>query len=59
MNKLEEYTPQGCTKPVALVSNNLPDYILRVIDNNWDVISSGFGTHYSVDSFLQSSTNGD
>jgi hypothetical protein len=53
MKKLIEYTPQGCTVPVALVSENLPDYILKVIDNNWDVISSGLGTHCSVDSFSQ------
>ena len=56
MHELSEYTPQGCTEPVALVSNNLPDYILRVIDNNWDVISSGLGNHIGVDSFSQSST---
>ena len=59
MKELKEYTPQGCTYPVAYVSNNLPDYILRVIDNNWDKSSSGLGIHCSVDSFLQSSTNGD
>jgi hypothetical protein len=53
MKKLIEYTPQGCTHPVALVSNNLPPYILKVIDNNWDVIASGLGTHCDVDSFSQ------
>lgn len=56
MKKLVEYTPQGCTGPVALVSNNLPDYILKVIDNNWNVISSGLGTHCDVDSFSQPDT---
>ena len=49
MKKLIPYSPAGCDQPVALVSDNLPDYILRVIDNNYDKISSGFGNHYSVD----------
>ena len=49
MKKLIEYTPSGCDLPVAYVSDNLPDYVLRVIDNNYDKISSGLGNHYSVD----------
>tara|TARA_R100000458_G_C8198643_1_gene189875 strand:+ start:477 stop:656 length:180 start_codon:yes stop_codon:yes gene_type:complete len=53
MKKLVEYTPQGCNHSVALVSNNLPPYILKVIDNNWDVIASGLDIHCDVDSFSQ------
>ncbi len=49
MKKLIPYSPAGCDLPVAYVSDNLPDYVLRVIDNNYDKISSGLGDHYSVD----------
>ena len=59
MKQLKEYTPQGCTEPVALISDNLPEYVLQVIDNNWSKTSSGLGNHFGVDSFLQSSFIGD
>tara|TARA_Y100000593_G_scaffold88310_1_gene170348 strand:+ start:297 stop:476 length:180 start_codon:yes stop_codon:yes gene_type:complete len=59
MTQLKEYTPQGLTEPVALISDNLPEYVLKVIDNNWSKTSSGLGDHFGWDSFLQSSTNGD
>jgi len=49
MKQLVPFTPTNCNGPVALVSDNLPDYILQVIDNNWDKISSGLGTHYTVE----------
>jgi len=50
MKKLIPFTPQGCDKPVALVSPNLPDFIKDVITENWDKSSSGLGDHYYVDS---------
>ena len=57
MKNLKPFTPQGCDKPVALVSPNLPDFIKDVITNNWDKSSSGLGSHTYVDS--QSITDSD
>ena len=57
MKNLKSFTPQGCDKPVALVSPNLPDFIKDVISNNWDKSSSGLGSHTYVDS--QSITDSD
>ena len=57
MKNLIPFTPQGCDKPVALVSPTLPDFIKDVISNNWDKTSSGLGSHTYVDS--QSITDAD
>jgi hypothetical protein len=48
MKKLIPFTPQGCDKPVALVSPTCPDFIKDVITNSWDKSSSGLGDHYKV-----------
>ena len=50
MKNLIPFTPQGCDKPVALVSPNCPDFIKDVITNSWDKSSSGLGSHIYVDS---------
>ena len=57
MKNLKPFTPQGCDKPVALVSPNCPDFIKDVITNSWDKTSSGLGSHIYVDS--QSITDAD
>ena len=55
MKKLNSFTPQGCTNPVALVSPNCSQLVLDVLENSWDKTSSGLGSHIYVDS--QSITN--
>ena len=54
---LKPFTPQGCNKPVALVSPNCSQLVLDVLENSWDKTSSGLGSHTYVDS--QSITNPD
>ena len=48
MKKLTPFTPQGCDKPVAMVSPNCSQLVLDVLENSWDKTSSGLGTHYKV-----------
>ena len=50
MKKLNSFTPQGCTNPVALVSPNCSQLVLDVLNNSWNKSSSGLGDHYYVDS---------
>tara|TARA_R100000458_G_C8211033_1_gene198485 strand:+ start:626 stop:814 length:189 start_codon:yes stop_codon:yes gene_type:complete len=45
-NKLIPFYVEG--KQVALISENLPDYIKDIIINNYDKSSSGMGSHYSL-----------
>ena len=52
MNNLIPFTPDNCKEPVALVSNNLPEWIKEVINNNWNETSSGFGNHYSINELI-------
>ena len=46
--ELIPFTPQGLTRPVALVSPNCSQLVLDVINNSWDKSSSGLGDHYKV-----------
>ena len=55
--KLIPFTPQGCDKPVAMVSPNCSQLVLDVLENSWDKTSSGLGSHIYVDS--QSITDAD
>ena len=48
MKKLNPFTPQGLSSPVALVSPNCSQLVLDVINNSWDKSSSGLGDHYKV-----------
>ena len=57
MKNLIPFTPQGCDKPVAMVSPNCSQLVLDVLENNWDKSSSGLGSHTYVDS--QSITDSD
>ena len=57
MKNLKPFTPQGCNKPVALVSPNCSQLVLDVLENRWDKTSSGLGSHTYVDS--QSITDAD
>ena len=57
MKKLIPFTPQGCDKPIALVSPNCPDFIKDVITNNWDKSSSGLGSHVYVEDVIQTITD--
>ena len=57
MKNLKPFTPQGCDKPVALVSPNCSQLVLDVLENSWDKSSSGLGSHTYVDS--QSITDSD
>ena len=50
MKKLISFTPQGCDKPVAMVSPNCSQLVLDVLENSWDKTSSGLGSHTYVDS---------
>ena len=50
MKNLIPFTPQGCDKPVAMVSPNCSQLVLDVLENSWDKTSSGLGSHYYVDS---------
>ena len=54
MTNLKSFTPQGCTHPVALVSENCSQLVLDVITNNWDKTSSGLGSHVYVEDMIQS-----
>ena len=47
------FTPDNCSSPVALVSPDLPDYVKRVINENWDKTSSGLGNHTYVEDWIQ------
>ena len=53
------FTPDNCSSPVALVSPDLPDYVKRVINENWDKTSSGLGTHTYVEDIIQDVTDQD
>jgi hypothetical protein len=53
------FTPDNCDTPVALVSPNLPDYVKRVINENWSKTSSGLGTHTYVEDIIQDVTDQD
>ena len=57
MKNLKPFTPQGCDKPVALVSPNCSQLVLDVLENSWDKSSSGLGSQTYVDS--QSITDAD
>ena len=57
MKNLIPFTPQGCDKPVAMVSPNCSQLVLDVLENSWDKSSSGLGSHTYVDS--QSITDAD
>ena len=57
MKNLIPFTPQGCDKPVAMVSPNCSQLVLDVLENSWDKTSSGLGSHIYVDS--QSITDAD
>ena len=50
MKQLELFSVDNASRPVALVSPNLPEFIKDVIRNNWDKSSSGLGDHYYVNS---------
>ena len=52
MKNLKPFTPQGCDKPVALVSPNLPDFIKDVITNSWDKTSSGFQDRFTCEDII-------
>ena len=45
-NKLIPFYVEG--KQVALISENLPDYIKDIIINNYDKSSSGMSSRYSL-----------
>ena len=45
-NKLIPFYVEG--RQVALISENLPDYIKDIIINNYDESSSGLASHYSL-----------
>jgi len=51
---MKEFTPQGCTRPVALVSENCDQLILDVITKYWDKPSSGLGSHVYVEELIES-----
>ena len=53
------FTPDNCSSPVALVSPDLPDYVKRVINENWDKTSSGLGNHTYVEDMIQDVTDPD
>ena len=57
MKNLIPFTPQGCERPVAMVSPNCSQLVLDVLENSWDKTSSGLGSHTYVDS--QSITDAD
>tara|TARA_R100000152_G_C6733001_1_gene157463 strand:+ start:184 stop:387 length:204 start_codon:yes stop_codon:yes gene_type:complete len=54
---MKDFTPQGCTHPVALVSDNCSQLVLDVITNSWDKPSSGFGSHVYVEDLIESITD--
>jgi len=51
---MNEFTPQGCTQPVALVSDNCDQLVLDVINKCWDKTSSGLGSHIYVEELIES-----
>lgn len=53
------FTPDNCDLPVAMVSPDLPDYIKNVINDNWDKVSSGLGSHTYVEELLDNETDPD
>ena len=55
--ELIPFTPQGLSRPVALVSPNASQLVLDVLNNSWDKSSSGLGSHIYMDS--ESITNPD
>ena len=57
MKKLTPFTPQGCDKPVAMVSPNCSQLVLDVLENSWDKTSSGLGTHYYVEDVRETITD--
>ena len=57
MKNLQPFTPQGCDKPVALVSPNCSQLVLDVLENNWDKSSSGFGSHIYVEDLVENTTD--
>jgi hypothetical protein len=59
MKQLVPFTPTNCDAPVAFVSPNLPDYVKRVINDNWDKTSSGLGSHTYVEDLTQEITDPD
>ncbi len=48
MKQLELFSVDNASRPVALVSPNLPEFIKDVIRNNWDKTSSGFADRFSM-----------
>jgi len=59
MKQLVPFTPTNCDLPVAMVSPDLPDYIKNVINDNWDKVSSGLGSHTYVEELLDNETDPD
>ena len=57
MKNLQPFTPQGCDKPVAMVSPNCSQSVLDVLENNWDKSSSGFGSHIYVEDLVENITD--
>ena len=57
MKNLQPFTPQGCDKPVAMVSPNCSQLVLDVLENNWDKSSSGFGSHIYVEDLVENITD--
>lgn len=51
-NQLEQFTPKGCNRPVALISHDIPEFIKDVITEKWMESSSGFGSHFTFDEFV-------
>lgn len=47
--RLVPFTPSCCNYPVAMISEDLPNYIKEMIVRSWSAESSGFGDHLYVD----------
>ena len=48
MKNLVEYVIPGHDRPVAFISEDLPDYIKQIIRTNWDYTTSGLSDSYSI-----------
>ncbi len=51
---MNEFTPLGCTQPVALVSPSCEQLVLDVINKCWEKTSSGLGSHVYVEELIES-----
>lgn len=49
MSTLVPFTPDRCRYPVAMISEDLPQYIKDILNDCWHKEASGFGDHIDCD----------